>query len=116
MEPFNLEEALAGKPVVTLHGIPVTDIAYFPSSLDCIVYGVVNGKIMTFDIIGKHLTNFDYLKDCDLFMATILESGWINVYKDGTISDIPCGTKEAAVEYNNSDKAILDTIEIHWEK
>ena len=70
MKPFNLKEALAGKPVITRDGDEVTNIVKFdvcdnPYS----VAGLHNGNIRTWTEEGK----FDIfsqikLNDFDLFM------------------------------------------------
>ena len=88
MKPFNLEKALAGEPVVTREGNPVTQLIKFEAKEErdgYVLYGVVNNKIFTFLDSGKYDRTFE--SHCfDLFMAE--PERWINIHfdpKDGHI-------------------------------
>lgn len=92
MKPFNLEEALSGKPVITRDGKKVTHIRYFPEleGKSEPVSGVVdNESIETFESDGKYLKGhsgsmFDY----DLFMDVEKVSGYVNVYQSSTVEKV----------------------------
>lgn len=95
MKPFNLERALAGDPVCTRDGLPVTFGAY---NKDAITYhqviGWVDGRIHAWSIAGRYMEH----RECpdDLVMAPIKRklTGWVNWYPDGNCYAWP--TKEKA--------------------
>ena len=66
MKPFNLERVLAGDPVVTRQGGPVTQLTVFDTDeMDCI-YGVVNRKVLSWCDSGQYF--FGQENSYDLFM------------------------------------------------
>lgn len=74
---FNLEQALAGRPVVTRDGRSVMQLVKF----DCVddagkVYGVVDCKVYVFTSNGEYL--HDSGSCLDLFMTP--EKKWVNLY------------------------------------
>jgi hypothetical protein len=81
MKPFDLEEALAGKPVVTRVGSTVNQIVKFDviENPYCIA-GVVHGNIETWFINGKYSPN-KHESNFDLFMATESKFIWINLWQ-----------------------------------
>jgi hypothetical protein len=87
MKPFNLEKALEGDPVITRDGRKVTDIHYFRiKDLDAsVMVGIDNTELKSYDTNGKYYQNNDSYYD--LFMAPIIKTYWINIYKycDNTI-------------------------------
>ncbi|MCE5180581.1 MAG: hypothetical protein LLG15_02150 [Betaproteobacteria bacterium] len=55
MKPFNLEKALAGEPVVTRDGIPVTDFHYFEREKSVFkVCALVDGIVERFTADGEN--------------------------------------------------------------
>jgi hypothetical protein len=79
MKPFNLEKALAGEPVVTRDGKPVTQLVMFEAIEEdgYVLYGVLNNKLLNFLDSGKYQKSItDDPKD--LFMAE--PEQWVNVY------------------------------------
>jgi len=85
MKPFDLEKALAGEPVVTRDGRPVTQLIKFEAIVEdgYVIYGVVNNKIFNFLDSGKYDRTFE--SHCfDLFMAE--PERWVNVYYDERIN------------------------------
>ncbi len=85
MKPFNLEKALAGEPVITRDGRPVTQLIKFEAIVEdgYVIYGVVNNKIFNFLDSGKYDRTFE--SHCfDLFMAE--PERWVNVYYDERIN------------------------------
>ena len=87
MKPFDLEKALAGEPVVTKDGNPVTQLIKFEVTEGdgYVLYGVVNNKIRNFLDSGKYDKTFES-HPFDLFMAE--PERWINIHfdpKDGHI-------------------------------
>jgi len=81
MKPFDLEKALAGKPVVTRDGNKVTQLTLFKTRRKQFLFGVVefddysnnyDNIIVTWDINGRYYNPYDYIKsnndNFDLFM------------------------------------------------
>ena len=68
IKPFNLEDALAGKPVVTRGGKRVTDFAYFPTyAYRQKFYAVVDGDLYAYSDDGSYHTDYKE-SSVDLFM------------------------------------------------
>lgn len=120
MKPFDLEKALAGEPVVTRDGRPVTQVTRFDVNNEryCIA-AVVDSNIETFSIDGKF--RIEYPSIYDLFMApkTVKKEGWINLYRSDSeeiaaFTGNAYNTKEAAEEVA-SPKCIA-TVKIEWEE
>jgi hypothetical protein len=81
-KPFNLQEALAGKPVVTRDGHPVTEIHELKTATNRHnVVAVVNGSAKSFTKNGAYFSNNP--APFDLFMAIETKTGWVNMYPDG---------------------------------
>jgi len=82
MKPFDLSAAVAGAPVQTRDGRPVTQLVKFDCYNTAPLRGVTNKVIRAWDEKG--------LSDCgdilDLFMATVKKTGWVARYAhdDGT--------------------------------
>lgn len=113
MKPFNLKEALAGKPVVTREGQKLASIFYDP------------GAGPEIRLIGRRegQTSYDYWSEggtytntptpLDLFMAPSKKEAWVNVYKD---KEIVCrhDTKEEADHLAQATRIACCRIE--WEE
>ena len=69
MKPFNLEEALAGKPVVTRNGRKVLQLIKFNMESEYCLFVNVEGIIEKYKIDGSYglYDSFEYPED--LFMA-----------------------------------------------
>lgn len=81
-KPFDLERALAGDPVVTRGGWPVTQLVKFDASdAICPLHGVLGGNIFAWRVDGRYFTDckFGY----DLFMAPKKRTVWVNLCLDG---------------------------------
>lgn len=107
MKPFNLEEALAGKPVVTRDGRKVTEIYHFKTASDetkYVLYAVIEGAIHTYLLNGFYMSRG--INDTDLFMEERLIECWVSLY--GTIygeiwvGDV-CNTYESALIRKDSE-------------
>jgi len=83
MKPFNLEEALAGKPVVTRSGDPVTQIVKFDikNNIPYSIAAIHNGHICTWTYEGIFNFFIDTQNDMDLFMAPESKFIWINLWQ-----------------------------------
>ncbi len=88
MKPFNLEEAKAGKPLVTRDGRKARFIAHVPectASWRVVAHIFGSGTTNSFSEDGKLLSPSE--NSLDLFMATERREGWVNVYKDRSTSE-----------------------------
>lgn len=86
MKPFNLQEALAGKPVVDGYGSPVTELHYFATARGGQkLVAVVGGDADSFSDNGQFLE--DRVSKNDLFMASEKKEGWVNIWRksDGSV-------------------------------
>jgi hypothetical protein len=72
MKPFNLEEALAGKPVCTRDGRPAKIAGYNPDAVDAcsMVLGWVGNVAWRWHISGVDPNGGKYTKNRDLFMVS----------------------------------------------
>lgn len=131
MKPFNLQEALMRKPVVTRDGRKVFDIKYLPSATVYSVVGVISGET---DYPATFKDNGSYGSENsarDLFMASEKKEGWINIYRDETANPlnrvvyasdsyysrvIHSSKKEADEKQTTVLGPRLDTIHIEWEE
>jgi hypothetical protein len=86
MKPFNLEAALAGHPVCTRDGRPVTQLVKFDCKYDYCVFGVLDDAPASWMESGQHTC--DGNNPYDLFMAPVKKTGWVARYAEGGV----CGT------------------------
>jgi len=114
---FNLEKAMAGKPVQTRDGRAVTQLKFFEDVNLNLIVGVVSKNIWSWDINGQ-LDSLRGDSDKDLFMAPEKKSVWVNVYESEDNTDEfqvytsrlhP--TKESALAHRK-DYNYIKTIEI----
>jgi hypothetical protein len=80
MKPFNLQEALAGKPVVTRDGRKVSRIIHMPEVADPYnkVLAISDARYMTYSESGEFsLCNPGSVND--LFMVSEKKEGWIAI-------------------------------------
>lgn len=119
MKPFDLEKALAGEPVVTRHGQPVTQVTKFDANSGYCIAAVVDGEIETFSLDGKF--RIEDTSRYDLFMATktVKKEGWVVLYKniDNDVQALPLiyTSKEEARDMIGSNYRIA-TVKIEWEE
>lgn len=76
--PFDLQKALAGDPVVTRGGRPVSQLIKFEVSGPYCVHGVINDSVKTFTVDGRF--NIRMESGDDLFMKPKTEKVWANIY------------------------------------
>lgn len=81
MKPFNLQEAIAGKPICDRKGRPCKFLAYEPAlkgdyKLEALC---ADGHLNTFTDEGR----FWRTDDRDLFMVTTKKTVWLNIYPEG---------------------------------
>jgi hypothetical protein len=85
MRKFNIEEALAGHPVQTRDGRPVTQLTNFSVTSDYSLVGVIEGEFYKWMRDGGHLSSY-VESERDLFMAPIKKTGWVARYENKTCS------------------------------
>jgi len=110
MKPFDLEKALAGAPVVTKSGWPVSELTQFTvrDGLDAL-YGVVNGRVMSWRKDGV----FDHdIDGNDLAMAPVKNGCWLNTYLRG--HHFGYQTKEEADQKAGKDR--ICCVYVEWEE
>lgn len=81
-KPFDLERALAGDPVVTRNGRPVTQLVKFDAAGGIYeVYGVVGASVESWRVDGRYSAGGE---ECvyDIFMAPKKRTVWVNLYPD----------------------------------
>lgn len=118
MKKFNLEEALAGKPVITRSGEEVTQLVLFKVDGDSPLVGVVGKVIKSYAKEGNWLPGKD--SSYDLFMKPTKKSGWVAVLKfaNGQVvmAETIHKTKQDAENVVWTHCDVLDIIEITWEE
>ena len=82
MKPFNLEQALAGAPVITRDGRKVTELYYLSTATKVFqpVVAVVDGCISTHRVNGNYYGDETLQTNNDLVMASPAGGFWLNVY------------------------------------
>ena len=123
MKPFDLEKALAGEPVVTRDGRPVTQVTKFDAPNDPNpVVAVIDGDTQSFTLTGAYFGQGKE-NEYDLFMATktVKKEGWVNLYRsfDGecTIAaNSIYSSKTEALHRPQFAKKYIATVKIEWEE
>lgn len=121
MEPFNLEEAKAGKPVVTRGGKPARIVCWDRKNEFYPILALVGEKEepLYFTTEGRF---YNLEESClDLLMAPEKHEGWINIYNIDKINDnrTTAGiflTEEQAIESGKKEPDYITTIKIEWEE
>lgn len=80
MKPFNLQEALAGKPICDRQGRPCKVLAYEPALKGAykLVALCADNTLNTFTDAGR--SYHPVASDKDLFMVTTKKTVWLNIY------------------------------------
>jgi hypothetical protein len=111
MREFNLEQALAGHPVCTRDGKPVTQLFKLDNQNVYTLAGVVDEALSTvWTSDGKYLISKE--GDHDLFMAPIKKTGWVARY--ATFVGAQAYQTEAESKY--AYPSALSYHEITWEE
>lgn len=84
MKPFNLDECIAGKPVITKDGRPVNIAGYNPDAINgARLTGWIDNLVRSWSDNGTycdHNANVGGHPQCDLFMAPTKRTVWVNLY------------------------------------
>lgn len=124
MKPFNLEEAKAGKPVVTADRLPVRILCYDRHSVSHPIVAIVesnepNHEVVYYQLNGVHNNLWP---NYNLHMATEKKTGWVNMYHcfykiyPRRECDSVFSTEEEAKAYVVDKKNYITTIKIEWEE
>jgi len=117
MKLFSLEEALAGHPVQTGDGRPVTQLTNFSVTSDYSLIGVIEGEFYKWMRDGGHLSSY-VESERDLFMAPIIRTGWIARYRypreEGYYASIRIYDSKEEVEH--AEPRAIEYHEIPWEE
>lgn len=113
MRPFNLEAAINGAKVVTRQGNEVEQIMFFDvkHGRKCVV-GVLDGEIHDWHEDGHFFTDHEE-SVLDLFMASVSQVGWINIYKNNCDSKIYSTLEKAT---NKAYESCVATVKVEWEE
>ena len=114
LRPFNLQDFLAGKPIVCRNGFVPTDAHYFErakqilftSQHEC--YIIRNGSVK-----GESHIDSKY----DLFHPCEQKEGWVNLYKesDGTVyTHAKVHESEQSANSKSHNYNYLTTVKITW--
>lgn len=103
LQPFNLEKALAGEPVVTRDGQEVTQLTFFDCK-DCYpILAVINRNIQKFTVDGLYRVS-ELPNRFDLFMKS--KTRTINGY------EVPAPMTVAPAP--NSQYFLMDLTDVDW--
>ena len=122
MKPFNLADALAGKPVMTQDGVKVVRIFYAEDACESskVICVLETGLVVSHYKDGRY--SADRKSDNDLVMAPQKKEGWINLYQ-ASFGRVPSDTIHSSEEdainlaKNHSwEPHEFVTIKIEWEE
>ncbi len=123
MKPFNLKEALAGKPVVTRDGREVTQLAFFPGVSEYPVVAYSGDKETDSYTAQGHFVKGGERRR-DLFMASTEKTVWVNLYRNEFLStkngdNIAVGVNTFDSEEdaeNGHGEGYVGTAKVSWEE
>lgn len=117
MKPFNLEEAIAGKPICTRKGLPTRILDTNLKGSRCpIVVAVLSDDREYVRCYAKDGKLFSTLEtEDDLVMAPKEHVGWINIYENNRSSRNIYKTKADAYNVRTVD-GYIDPIKITWKE
>ena len=122
MKPFNLEEAKAGKPVITMAGRPARVLCFDAKIFDTTpLYVLVEDENHREFAIMATLNGETCHSGNKLYMKTEKKTGWVNIYRISSVGDgRECHkiykTKEEAIYAARQDAYLITTIKIEWEE
>ena len=116
LKPFDLQAALAGKPVVTRDGQPVKIAGYNEDAQsNHHIVGWVDGHLCAWDSSGKVSSNNKKEDEDDLFMAPEKREVWVCLYRLGDSFGLgQSSTKRGAEAAAHGSKGeVITTVKIH---
>ena len=109
-KPFDLQAAIAGKPIVRRDGTPVKFVTYHEGVTDGYpVVVIVNGTLNSYMADGSAYDDGE--DDLDLVMVTEKKKVWINTYKewDGEVNAISYRSEHEA-KHDSESNGFRETI------
>lgn len=118
MRPFNLNLAKQGRSVCTKDGLNARIICFDKKGDAYPIVALVSfgheEVAYTYTSEGHFYCGSNDLSPHDLMMASVKREGWVNLYKNGRVSNI-FDTKEKALDFK-SPNGYITTIKISWEE
>ncbi len=121
LKPFDLEAAKAGTPVMTRDGRPVRILCTdFKNDGYPVVAAILEGGeelLCSYNEQGRLCMKS--VGGCDLFMAPIKRTGWVNICHDKFGDSRGCflyKTKEEAEEHARHREDYITTVPVEWEE
>jgi hypothetical protein len=111
MKPFDLSAALAGAPVCTRGGRPVTQLTHFTVTSECPLVGVIEGEFFRWMLDGSFPSSLDDSR-LDLVMAPVKKTGLVARHSDFIGAHICQTEAEAKICYPEA----ISYHEITWEE
>ncbi len=121
MKPFNLDDAKAGKPLITRDGRSARFIAHVPeANPDVSLIVQIVKRSCPLILTERGTTNWeeDAPSDYDIFMAPVKVTRWVNFYADGaarhyeTKIDAATATQDLTIPVYSEIIAIAVPVEI----
>ena len=104
MKPFDLERALAGDPVITRNGLPVTQFVLFKDTNHSYnLHGVLEKCVVSFTENGLFYQGGIHSKN-DLFMAPKTQKLWIAISKEISLLPDRMTSYATSCAYENIEK------------
>lgn len=121
MKPFNLEQALAGAPVVNSNGEKIIRVIHVPEAEAGfkVIAVKADGSVTATHEDGKIYKNSS--NGNDLFMVTTKKEGWVVMFHNNSQKDFIVGTKiwasrEDAEIWSKGCEAVFAIAKIEWEE
>lgn len=97
MKPFNLNDALSGKKVVTRSGLPVNNLTYNPEAdPEYRLVGWVNGRVSSYFTDGKMYMLGE--NDLDLFIFPDTKEYWACLWEKNGLKSFDFGNSKQGAE------------------
>lgn len=129
MKPFNLEEAKAGKPVVTGCNRPVRILCFDRNHAKFPIVALVPMYSDGVDVVsfytkdGRHQNESSFEKNAqNLYMKKEKKTGWVNIYKSNpthtTMAESSCIYESKSIAENAAVKSknYLGAFKVEWEE
>lgn len=118
MKPFNLEQALSGKPVVRRDGVKIVQLVHMPTASTMYMRIIAvdeNGYQKFYDESGTPVGSMESDRQLQLLMAPETVTVWMNIYKGDEAYGLRCclfNETEAQALAHKMPKDFIKTISI----
>jgi hypothetical protein len=113
MIPFNLEEALKGKEVITDKGLAVRKVVFIDECLTRPIVALVDNQPYSCNLQGECTNSTG--KVFNIYMSPERKTVWVNVYNNGNTLALGRGrhlTEEAALARITKKETYIKTMKI----